>query len=271
MSRTRIHVAVGLSLLAHGIAALLPHSPIRGDAGLGTDARPLVVRLVPAPVPEPSPEIVPTPVQPQEKPLTRQRIEPVRKIVRPEVAPVETPAPVAPGEKTPEPRFDMLAMINARRQRRSADEEAMRRYEEARSANGVQSPEDPALASINRNLQSLGNRGEDTGGIFQILYKGTRTAEFAFNGWRPESNRRWREVIEVDAGPGGDGELAIVRRMIQLIRTHYSGDFIWRSHRLGKSIVLSARVEDSHDLEEFLTREFFDTPTLAHGKAPNNR
>jgi hypothetical protein len=51
---------------------------------------------------------------------------------------------------------------------------------------------------------------------------------------------------------GGDVELAIIRGMIGLIREHYKGDFNWQSYRLGKVIVLSARVEDNAALEDFL-------------------
>ena len=265
MNRTRIHVAVGLSLLTHGILVAIPLShKQRGDAGLSADPMPLTVHLVPAP--QSTPEVLPTPVPAPEPliPVPKPSPTPVRPAARPQPAPIEPPVPVETVERARAPQFDMLAMINARRERRHEVEEAMRRPEAARTSNNVENREDAALASIKRNLQSLGTQGENTGGVFQILSKGTRTAEFAFNGWRPESNRRWREVIEVDAGPGGDVELAIVRRMIQLIRGHYSGDFVWRSHRLGKSIVLSARLEDSDDLEDFLTREFFGTPTLAH-------
>ena len=52
------------------------------------------------------------------------------------------------------------------------------------------------------------------------------------------------------------------QRMIELIRTHYSGDFRWESHRLGRVVVLSARPEDNEGLEDFLVREFFGTPVL---------
>ena len=70
----------------------------------------------------------------------------------------------------------------------------------------------------------------------------------------------WREVIEVDAGLLGNVDLAIVRRMIELIRTHYSGDFNWESYRLGRRVVLSARLSDSAELEAFMMREFFGGP-----------
>jgi hypothetical protein len=97
------------------------------------------------------------------------------------------------------------------------------------------------------------------GGVFQILRMGTRIGEFAFSGWEPGG----REVIEVDAGLGGDLKHAIVKRMIQLIRTHYAGEFKWASRRLGRDVILSARPEDNDGLEDFLIKEFFGTPPLA--------
>jgi len=104
------------------------------------------------------------------------------------------------------------------------------------------------------------------GGVFEVLHKGTRTGEFAFNGWRPELRNKWRVVIEVDAGQGGDIELAMVRRMIQLIREYYTGDFKWESQRLQRVVTLSARPEDQAGLEEFLMKEFFETPGVRAGR-----
>jgi hypothetical protein len=48
--------------------------------------------------------------------------------------------------------------------------------------------------------------------------------------------------------------------MILLIREYYSGDFKWESHRLQRVVTLSARPEDQAGLEEFMMKEFFDTP-----------
>ena len=264
MSRDRIHIAVGLSLLAHGLLMAIPVVQKPGGMMAGIDT-PLTVTIVeapssapePAPVPEPTPESPPPPARPVKSPAPR--------VARAEAIPVNPPQPAVP-EAPREPKVDMLAMIDARRERRRAQEAAARQFLESQDRGNVE-PQgaDAALANINRNLLSLRPDGDSTGGVFQILNKGTRTAEFAFNGWKPDSQRRWREVIEVDAGPGGDVELAIVRRMIELIRTHYSGDFIWNSHRMGRSIVLSARQADNEELETFLVREFFGTPVLGHG------
>jgi hypothetical protein len=159
----------------------------------------------------------------------------------------------------------MLAMINARRERRRAAEAAAAR--ENAGVEGSQQPaEDEGLAALQRNLDSL-SRDDQTGGIFQILNKSSLSAEYAFNGWRPDTRRRWREVIEVHAAPGEDIDLAIVRSMIALIRSHYTGDFLWESRRLGRVVPLSARPEDNAALENFLVREFFGTPVLK----PSNR
>jgi hypothetical protein len=159
----------------------------------------------------------------------------------------------------------MAAVIEARRAQREAAESKALVFAQRRDQ-GARSPEPSAAAAIARNLGSLASGSEGTSGVFQILRKGERTAEFAFNGWRPDAHRRWREVIEVDAGQGGDVELAIVRRMIQLVRGHYTGDFNWQSHKLGRVIVLSARPEDNDALEDFLSREFFGTPVLKRSR-----
>jgi hypothetical protein len=158
----------------------------------------------------------------------------------------------------------MLAAIQSNRAQRQAAESAMARG----------TPSEGKEDAASRNARSLSGR-EGVGGVFQVLRKGLRSGEFAFNGFRNEGQRRWREVIEVDAGPGGDIELAMVRRMIELIRTHYTGDFRWESHRVGRVVVLSARPADQPGLEEFLVREFFDspppTPAARAGRSPPQR
>ena len=147
-----------------------------------------------------------------------------------------------------------MSMVNAKRAQRAAADVAARADG---SGNGRgPSADDVAMSNINRNLRSLSQR-DGTSGVFQILSKGHRAAQFSFNGWTGDRSNSRRDIIDVDAGLNGNIELAIIRRMIELIRTHYTGDFNWDSHRLGRVVVLSARVEDSAGLEEFMTREFF--------------
>ena len=225
---------------------------------------PLNVEIINAGPPPPKAEEVASKAQPKIEPEIRRPVVPPRPVVREPpkmVEPVATPAPEplppkepAPLPPRPEPPVDMMAAINARREARQQAEAAL--------ARGPHEPSDSEAteANINRNLRFTPGGG--VGGVFQILSKSTRTAEFAFNGWQPDRDRRWREVIEVDAGLGGDIDRAIVRRMIQLIREHYTGDFRWESRRLGRVVTLSARPEDNEGLEDFLIKEFFGTPTM---------
>jgi hypothetical protein len=92
---------------------------------------------------------------------------------------------------------------------------------------------------------------------------GLRSGKFSFRGWTKDVSNARRELIEVDVGPNGDLERAIARSMIALIRKYYQGDFNWESQRLGRVIVLSARMEDNAGLEEFLMREFFGARALS--------
>jgi outer membrane biosynthesis protein TonB len=263
----RIVLAIAVSIALHVAIVAIPVRPGTSKETIqAMQAMPLSVRIVePAPParepepPRPPPVVEPAPV-PRATPRPRER--------KPEPAPVPPPpVPEAPLEPVPvpdakpalvEPPVDMLAAIEARRAKRREADAALRR----RLAVPEPESKDAALESINRNLQTLTASEAGVSGVFQILHKGTRSGEFAFNGWRPGSRQQWRQVIEVDAGPGGDVERAIVRRMIELIRTHYTGDFNWLSQRLGRTVVLSARPADQEGLEEFLLREFFGTPTV---------
>jgi hypothetical protein len=261
-SNRGLWVALAVSLAVHLLVFTLAPKPRYDEVGPRDDQPPLRVEIVQRAVETPKVE---TPPAPRREPTTRpapprgDRRAPTPRVT-PQLAPVPTPpAPPTtepPAVTPPTPTFDMAAMIAARRDRRLAAEAAMAR---GVPESPVPSQQDAAQASLNRNLQTLHGR-EGVGGIFQILHMGTRTGEFAFNGWRPDSQRQWREVIEVDAGQGGDLQLAMVRRMIELIRTHYTGEFNWESRRLQRVVVLSARTEDSAELEDFLMREFFDTP-----------
>lgn len=163
-----------------------------------------------------------------------------------------TPPPTPAAEQP-----DMSTMLNAARERRRAAQEAQGRDNPDAPADSRGTGNDIALANINRSLQAA--RGKfGTNGVFQVLHKGVRTAQFSFRGWSSDARENWRQVIEVDAGAGGDVERAVVRRMIVLIRSHFSGDFNWDSRRLGRVVVLSARPGDGEGLENFLMREFFD-------------
>lgn len=259
-------LAVGLSLLTHALVFMIP---VRERVATMVEQAsapglPLAVRLLPSEEPATvAAQAVPETLPPTSTPVPRARREVrqphaetamARAAPAPEPAPFRVPEPASP----PAPTFDMAALIQANRERRRAAEAAAA---PRRGPGREPSAEEVSLANINRNLQSL-SRSDGTGGIFHIMRMGGQTAEFAFNGWNSERRGKWREFIEVQAGPDGDLERAVVRRMIGLIREHYTGDFRWESHRLGRVLVLSAAPADNEALEDFLLREFFGTPLV---------
>jgi hypothetical protein len=259
-ARRRIAIGIVLSLLVHGLLlVLIPRRmPVEGTPAQSVQG-PLEVRLIQAEPPAPAQAAAP---QPDDSPRPAPRRDTVIAALKPTPqsfpVPVEPPAPPAPTPETGSaPPMDMMALINARR--RAIESAAARENAEARASSREPSANDIALATINRNLRTMTRENDGTSGVFQILSKGTRIAEFSFRGWTAAAHSSWREVYEVDAGPRGDIERAIVRKMIELIRAHYQGNFNWDSHRLDRVVVLSARMEDNDGLEAFLMREFFGT------------
>ncbi|HXF79529.1 MAG TPA: hypothetical protein VN598_11740 [Usitatibacter sp.] len=256
----RFLVWLAISIAIHVLFAVLtpavkPHETLTTVSG-----GPLTVELVPeqkAPVAT-AEQVAPEPRKAEAPPPIRRPVVPPRTLAREApkgTVPLPPPIPPPPRPATPappEPPVDMMASIASRRAEREAAEAAL--------ARGPHRPTEAELAqaNINRNLRFDPNGG--VGGVFQILSKGQLTAEFAFNGWEPDRDRKWREVIEVHVKPGEDIERGIVKRMMELIRGHYKEDFRWESQRLGRVVVLSARPEDTDGTEEFLMREFFDTP-----------
>lgn len=196
------------------------------------------IRHRPDPLPEPIPDPLPEP-------------EPL-----PDMAAVKPASPAdAPLEPDLAPPADLMAYVNAARERRRAAEVTAGLENTQATANERgPSADETRMANVMRNLRPQG-----TNGVFQIISMSVRTAKFSFRGWTKDFNNGRREVIEVDAGPGGDVERATVRSMIALIRRYYKGDFNWESQRLGRVIVMSARLEDNAELEDFLMREFFGT------------
>ena len=203
-----------------------------------------------APAPQKSPPKPPKPAVARSKQSAPAPTKPVPVVAQTTVTPA---APIV----EPPPQQDMMSMANAARARRQAQEQATQQDNPPanQSAQGM-SPQEVAEANVKHSMQQAAGRA-GANGVFQILSKSTRVGSFSFRGWRANSGSSWKQVIEVDAGLGGNIELAMVRRMIELIRSHYPGDFSWESRRLGRVVTLSARPQDSAELENFLVREFF--------------
>lgn len=109
------------------------------------------------------------------------------------------------------------------------------------------------------NLLSLNPETTQTrgGGLFQVTRMGPRHAQFQFTSKNTGAGNPKREVVEVSVGRDEDIQRAVVRKMIEMIRHSHEGDFPWESYRLGRTVVMSARMEDSKGLEDFLMRDFF--------------
>ena len=168
--------------------------------------------------------------------------------------------PAVPPSPAPAAPTDMQSFVDAARARRRAAEGLSGRDQPAAgppAAEREPSEDEIRLAKVKRNL-TVG-----TSGIFQIISIESRSAAFSFRGWTNDSGNVRREYIQVEIGNNSSIEIAIVRRMIELIRRYYKGNFNWESQRLDRTVVLSARPGDNDGLEAFLLREFF-------GEAPRD-
>ncbi len=216
---------------------------------LNVSLAPPVKPLVTAP---PEPQTTPSP-----PPAARRIITAPTRTAKSFAVPEQPPDPPPRETRAPAPD-DFASVLEARRAQRHQQEEAIAAINaQYRAADASASAEDRSAENARRNLASLGKSAGGTGGVFSILDISHRRATYAFNGWMPNRSNGWREVIEVEAGPDGDVRRAIVRSMIALIRKHYQGNFNWESHRIGRVVVLSARLEDNQGLEDFMMREFF--------------
>ena len=243
----------------------------------------LVELSTPAPAPAPAQKIIrdtsvnsekKPPVQPvsqQEfKPVTpppsSEAAAPVHPLTEKITPKVETPLIQPPAAHQAPPSPDLTSYINMHRARKMAVENVDDHNQpSAMLEHRPNTADEKRMENIRKNLQQQG-----TSGIFQIISIGVRTARFSFRGWTTDYTNSRREIIEVDAGVNGDIERAIIRRMIELIRTHYKENFNWESQRLNRVVVLSARMEDNDGLEDFLMREFFGPGVASQREIPRH-
>ena len=215
---------------------------------------------MPMPMPKTMPKLMPKPrpkpkiinQQPSSKPKINDFSVP-KTLITPQPSPQqEPPAPKTKPQTPANAPTDMASYIAQQRAKREAGElAAANQNVAAAAAEQGQSDEAKRDARIKNNF----NNG--TNGIFEITNLSNNSASFSFLGWTSSVSNARREFFEVEAKSGQDVRLAMIRRMIALIRLHYQGDFDWQSQRLGRTISKSARLEDSAELEEFLMQEFF--------------
>lgn len=263
----RIWVAVALSILLHIAAMLGPQlklSPPRGSPD-GIDIRvPLTLRLMPPSLPEPPVIAVPRPAVPaprvqRPKPAPRpQPAPPVIALNKPKAAAPAAPAVLAAPPAAPPVTGDLASYIEARRRARGAPEPVVPGSDDSARTKQI----------VAGNLEAANNRvfGYDPnqgGGVFQISSLGYDYAEFIFYGWNRDISRNTKQLIEVRKGDNSDIRIAVVRRMVSIIREYEQEDFLWVSQRLRRSVTLSARPRDRAGLEDFMMREFFPDVTPA--------
>ena len=245
-------IAIVISLIIHAVILFFVLPQLIKPNSVFPPPQALTITLnKPQPQKNPEPETKPEPPKPEPK---HQKI--VKKVTPPVMATqkpqsnnqfqVPTKQPEPPKPTPADQPVDMMALVNANRQRRQSEEQSATAKERGTPN------EDQRDAVIKRNLAQ-----EGTNGIFQVRDVGLHTAQLSFKGWKNNYNNARLEIFDVQAKPGETIELAIVRKMIVIIRKDYSGDFEWESQRLGHSITKSARIEDTAELEQFLMREMF--------------
>jgi type IV secretory pathway VirB10-like protein len=251
ISRNTI-IAIVISLVIHAIILFFVLPQLIKPNSVFPPPQALTITLNnPKPQKNSEPETKPEPPKPEPK---HQKV--VKKVTPPVMATqkpqsnnqfqVPTKQPEPPKPTPADQPVDMMALVNANRQRRQSEEQSATAKERGTPN------EDQRDAVIKRNLAQ-----EGTNGIFQVRDVGLHTAQLSFKGWKNNYNNARLEIFDVQAKPGETIELAIVRKMIVIIRKDYSGDFEWESQRLGRSITKSARIEDTAELEQFLMREMF--------------
>ena len=253
----RIWVMIALSILIHLLALWeLPSMTIQlPKVGEAADPSPaLTLRLAP-----PAPLLSPAPAQPgarAQRPEAAPRRQPAPPVIAlnkptPDKA---TPVPAAPPPPRPAAEGDMDSYIEARRRARGATTPT--------PTPPVEDDEARSRRIIAGNLPSQRDRtfGYDPrqgGGMFQIEQMSVDYAEFIFYGRNNDINRNTKQLVVVRLGVNSNIQIAVVRKMIALIRENTQEDFLWVSQRLGRSVTLSARARDNAGLEEFMMRDFF--------------
>lgn len=240
-------MCVVLSMLLHFGLLLIPIKMQMGQPASNQPAQwPLTVHLA-RPVAPPE-EIPPLPRPAQRHPPVIAARRPASRSKPTFSVPPQTELPALNPQT--EPPTDVFNLAEKRAGRQAAEAAAVQ--ENAGAA--ISSVDDVVGKNLARATKTVG-----TGGIFQVIYPlGVREGTFKFNGWHPGTSDNWHATYTVDAGVGGNVHVAIIKKMIEVIRKSYSGDFEFESNRQGRVVPLSARLADNAALENFLMKEIFD-------------
>jgi len=263
----KVWVTAAVSLLVHMAALLLfvTHPPIPGveQQAFDQESAPVQVEIAEAKPPLPSPPSAPAEPAAAPSPKTRPpaaRVRPPPMVAMPRleapairspvIAPPQIAAIPAPPQARPPAQGDFLSFVQANRRARGA----------AESADNAEVDFNTKIAA---NLPG-GARGVAAqmpirgGGMFQMKRMTYDDAAFEFFGWNTEMGRRTPQLIEVRKGTNPNMQIAVVRRIIAIIRQYSKEDFTWDSGRHGRVVTLSARPADTAALEQYLLHDMFD-------------
>jgi hypothetical protein len=263
-----IWIAIALSILVH-LAAMwrLPSVRLTPELSERNDRHDAIAVYL-TPPPPPAPRTKPPPTLRARPPKAAPRPPPTppataRERPRPSAPspPPSAPSVAAPSPALPPAEPDLSSYIEARRRARSeaAPPAPPRPASKALPAEDEKSRTDRIVASnlAPEHTMTFGYDPTRRGGVFHIEHLSDDAAEFIFYGWHKAMRRNMAQLIEVRKGGNPDIHIAIIRRMIAIIREYEQDDFLWESQRLGRNVTLSARAQDNAGLEDFLMTEFF--------------
>jgi len=263
----KVWVTAAVSLLVHMAALLLfvTHPPIPGveQQAFDQESAPVQVEIAEAKPPLPSPPSAPAEPAAAPSPKTRPpaaRVRPPPMVAMPRleapairspVAPPQIAAIPAPPQARPPAQGDFLSFVQANRRARGVAESAQDNAEvDFNTKIAANLP-----GSARGVAAQMPIRG---GGMFQMKRMTYDDAAFEFFGWNTEMGRRTPQLIEVRKGTNPNMQIAVVRRIIAIIRQYSKEDFTWDSGRHGRVVTLSARPADTAALEQYLLHDMFD-------------
>jgi hypothetical protein len=172
---------------------------------------------------------------------------------------VVAPPPRPGAAARPATGDDLASYIEARRRGREPPAQPAAAAQPAPPSESEQARQNrEAAARLGFNTTpTFGSNKNLGGGMFQVRGVGFERAELAFYGWNKDINRISLQVFEVPRGSHPNTQIAVVRKIIEIIRAQENGNFLWESLRLRRDITLSARPADNAELERFMMEEFF--------------
>jgi len=262
-----IDVAIALSILLHLLALWtwpkeLMMRPFE-DPNKGEPGGSLAVRIVtPPPRPAPSPALpavaerrLAAPKAAQPPPSAPRVLATERRAKSPAIAP---PPPKPTEAKRPSAGEDLAAYIEERRRSREPTPASQPAQPSPPSESEQQRDNREAATRLGLNrTPTFGTNKNLGGGTFQVRSIGIERAELAFYGWNKDIKRISLQLFEVPRGSNPSTQVAVVRKIIEIIRDQESGSFLWESLRLNRELTLSARPGDTASLEAFMMEEFF--------------